>query len=166
MSINKDFIIHYNQFKDKIYNYFLYRTGFDRALAEDLSSEVFIKAYKNFKSFDRAKKFQSWIYAIAHNHLVNYYGQSAKVTISIEIVADYLYADNSQVEIKYEAERVLKMIDKLSATDREVLRLKYIDELDNNEIAEVLRKEEGAVRTQISRSLKRLRQILNQKNNT
>jgi len=161
MSSNKDFLIHYNQFKDKIYNYFLYRIGFDKALAEDLTSEVFIKAFKNFGSFDKSKKFQSWIYAIAHNHLVNYYGQSAKITISIEIVEDYLpEEDNNQAEVKYEAERVMKVIDSMNATDREVLRLKFIDELSNQEIAEVLEKEEGAIRTQISRSLNRLRQIL------
>jgi len=166
MSKNKDFFIHYNQFKDKIYNYFLYRIGFDKVLAEDLTSEVFVKAYKNFDTFDQNRKFQSWIFAIAHNHLVNYYGQSAKVTISLEIVEDYLLEEEShEVEIKYEAEQVLRVIDSMNENDKEVLRLKFVEELNNQEIAEVIGKDEGAIRTQISRSLKRLRQLLNEDNN-
>jgi RNA polymerase sigma-70 factor (ECF subfamily) len=158
---NYNFLSYYNQFKDKIFNYFLYRVGFDRALAEDLTSEVFIKALKNFSGFDRSKKFQSWIYAIAHNHLVNHYLQSAKDTIPLEVVEDFLSVpDDNNFEKKYEADKVLKVIDTMESNDREVLRLKFIDEMSNQEISEIIGKEEGAVRTQISRSLSKLRGML------
>jgi len=161
MTKSKDnFLPYYNQFKDKIYNYYLYRVGFDRLLAEDLTSEVFIKALKSFNDFDKSKKFQSWIYMIAHNHLVNHYKLS-KHLVPLESVEDYLqYMDNNG-EINYELGRVLKIIDKMEETDRNVLQLKFVDDLDNQEIAEVLQKEEGTIRTQISRSVTKLREILN-----
>ena len=55
MRKNQDnFIPYYNQFKNKIYNYFLYRVGFDKSLAEDLTSEVFVKALKSFDDFDES----------------------------------------------------------------------------------------------------------------
>lgn len=155
-----NFLPYYNQFKDKIYNYFLYRVGFDKALAEDLTSEVFIKALKSFIDFDENKKFQSWIYMIAHNHLVNHYKADNKI-IPLEIVEDFLkYIDNSAEE-KLELERVLKIIDSMEDADSEVIRFKFIDQLSNQEIADLLNKEEGTVRTQISRSLNKLREILN-----
>ena len=154
------FLPYYNQFKDKIYNYFLYRVGFDKSLAEDLTSEVFIKALKNFKNFDIEKKFQSWIYMIAHNHLVNHYKTSGR-TIPLEFVENFLHYSDNSAEEKLELERVLKIIDSMENVDSEVLRLKFIDELNNQEIANLMAKEEGTIRTQISRSLEKLRQILN-----
>ncbi len=161
MKQNKDhFLPYYNQFKDKIYNYFLYRVGFDSLLAEDLTSEVFIKALKNFKDFDKNKKFQSWIYMIAHNHLINHY-KTAKQLIPLDIMEEFLqYNDNSAAE-KYDLEQTLKIINLMEEGDREILRLKLVDELSNSEIADLLIKEEGAVRTQISRSLNKLREKLN-----
>lgn len=161
MRKNKEnFIPYYNQFKNKIYNYFLYRVGFNKPLAEDLTSEVFVKAFKNFDEFDEGKKFQSWIYMIAHNHLVNHY-KADKHEVSLELMEDFLHYADTSAEEKYEFERVLKIISSMEGSDRDVLQLKFIDELNNQEIAETLEKEEGAIRTQISRSLVKLRKILN-----
>jgi len=161
MRKNQDnFIPYYNQFKNKIYNYFLYRVGFDKSLAEDLTSEVFVKALKSFDDFDESKKFQSWIYMIAHNHLVNHY-KSDKHNVPLELVEDFLHYSDNGAEDRYELERVLKIISSMDLSDREVLRLKLVDELSNQEIADILAKEEGAIRTQISRSLNKLRNILN-----
>ncbi len=156
-----NFLAYYNQFKDKIFNYFLYRVGFDKALAEDLTSEVFIKALKAFASFDENQKFQSWIYAIAHNHLINHYVRAGRTTVPLEELEDFIPdTNNNQFEEKYEAEQVLQVIDEMAASDRDILRFRFVDELDYREIADILCKEEGAVRTQVSRSLEKLRQKL------
>lgn len=166
MRENKDgFIFYYNEFKDKIFHYFLYRVGLDRSLAEDLTSEVFIKALKNFEAFDASKRFQPWIYAIAHNHLVNHYrlaGRFVPLGAIEETRESSLEVSGQQVEIRYELGRALRAIDAMPNEEREVLRLKFVDGLGNREIAEVVGKEEGAVRTQISRSLHKLRGILNE----
>ncbi|MFA6417235.1 MAG: RNA polymerase sigma factor [Patescibacteria group bacterium] len=162
MAIKQDnFLAYYNQFKDKIFNYFLYRIGFDKALAEDLTSEVFVKALKAFASFDENQKFQSWIYAIAHNHLINHYTRSGRATVPLEELEDFIPdASDNQFEEKYEAEQVLQVIDEMADSDRDILRFRFVDELDYREIADILCKEEGAIRTQVSRSLEKLRQKL------
>lgn len=155
----ESFIFYYNQFKNKIYAYFLYRVNFDKKLAEDLTSEVFLKALKKFADFDGAKPFQPWIFKISHNHLVNYY-KSAKREVALEVVENFLpYTDNSAVE-KYELEKVMGIISRMEARDKEILLLRYAQGLDNAEIADLLDKEEGAVRTQFSRSLAKLREII------
>ncbi|MFA5130861.1 MAG: RNA polymerase sigma factor [Patescibacteria group bacterium] len=159
-----NFLPYYNQYKDKIYNYFLYRVGFDKPLAEDLSSEVFIKALKSFADFDENKKFQSWIYMIAHNHLVNHYKTAGRV-IPIEPLENSLYYIDKSAEERHELARVLEIIDAMENSESEILRFRFIDQLSNSEIAEILGKEEGAIRTQISRTLVKLREILNSKTN-
>ena len=156
----ESFVFYYNQYKDKIFAYFLYRVGFDRKLAEDLTSEAFLKALKNFDNFDVAKPFQPWIFAISHNHLVNHYKLS-KREVPIEGIEGLAKYAHLQVEEKYEMERVLNIICSMDEADKEILLLRFSQELTNSEIAEVLNKEEGAIRTQISRSLVKLREKLN-----
>lgn len=156
----KSFIGYYDQFKNKIYNYLLYRTGFDRELAEDLTSEVFIKAFKNFDSFDEAKQFQSWIFTIARNHLINHY-KASKKTVPIADVEQTLSIQPEDVGQLLEVTRIIEIIGTMDDSDKDPLLLRYVDDLTNQEIAEVLDKEEGAVRTQISRSLVKLRLLLN-----
>lgn len=151
-----DFLAYYNQYKDKIYTYFWYRVGFNQALAEDLTSEVFIKALKNFDTYDQDRPFQAWIYKIAQNHLINHYKTSNRETELIEAI-EVPRREGEAIEAKLELERVMEHIHELNRYHQEVLLLRFVEGLDNQEIAAVLDKDEGAVRTQISRALEELR---------
>ena len=75
---NRVFLRYYNEYKDKIYTFFLYRVNFNCEQAEDLTADVFLKAFRKFDTFDRARSFQAWIYTIARNHLYNYYRQAGR----------------------------------------------------------------------------------------
>lgn len=151
------FLEYYNSYKDKIFNYFWYRVNFNRSLAEDLTSEVFIKALASFDRFDVNGSFQAWIYTIARNHFINYCRTAYRET-DLEnagnLKTDYL----KNIEDSLELEAVIIEINKLDKYCREVLLYKFVDGLDNKEIACLLNKEEGAVRTQISRALAQLRE--------
>ena len=157
---DKLFITNYNQYKDKIYTYFLYRVNFNQSLAEDLTSEVFLKAYKHLDDFDNERPFQSWIYAISHNHLLNYYRTVGR-ELSIEDVGDIATEFKNKLEASLELEKIVEEIYKMDGYCREVLLLRFVDALDNKEIAKLLNKDEGAVRTQISRALSELRNKIN-----
>jgi RNA polymerase sigma-70 factor, ECF subfamily len=159
--IKPGFVHYYNEFKNKIFAYFFFRVGFDRKVAEDLTSEAFLKAYKNFDSFDETKPFQPWIFRISHNHLVNYY-KTSKREVPIDTIAEPLKYTQVEIEERFEVNRVLNKIDAMDDEEKEVLLLKFAQELSNAEIAELLDKEDGAIRTQISRCLTKLRRILNQ----
>lgn len=156
---NQSFISYYNQFKDKIFNYLFYRTGFDRELAEDLTSEVFIKAFKNFDSFDRDKHFQSWIFTITKNHLINHYKADKRI-VPIEDVEQTLSIPPEDIGRVLEVKNIISIIETMDDSDRGPLLMRYVSDLTNQEIAQVLDKDEGAVRTQVSRSLVKLRILL------
>jgi len=157
---NKDeFLAYYQDFKDKIFNYFWYRVNFDRPMAEDLTSEVFMKALEHFEDFDRGRSFQAWIYAIAHNHLLNHYRQGGR-EVAIDNAEKLGRDEAGVIEAKLELERVWLVVRTLPEYCREVLILRHIDGLSNTEIAICLGKEEGAVRVQISRALALLKERL------
>lgn len=151
MDAAKDFLGYYNEFKDKIFNYLWYRVNFNRALAEDLTSEVFIKALSSFDGFDRNRPFQAWIYKIARNHLINHY-RTCNREVELEQAA-HLPETLNKLDAALEVEKLMFEIEKLEPYHRDVLLMRFVDGLTNSEIAAVLEKEEGAVRTQISRAL-------------
>ena len=151
------FTKNYHQFKDKIFNYFWYRVNFDRELAEDLTSEVFIKAMKNFTSFKASQSFQAWIFTIAHNHLVDHY-KKQKRNISLEDILEMADGNKNAIENKVFVAEVIVEIEKLPDYYQEVVTLKYINGLSTKEMAEVLGKEEGAIRTALSRAVKELKE--------
>jgi len=157
--INENFIFYYNRFKNKIYAYFLYRVNFDRKTAEDLTSEVFLKAFKNFSGFDGARSFQSWVYSISRHHLINYY-KTSKRQVSLTEAINLPAKSDSAVENHLELERAVKAINSLGAGYQELLLMRYLEGLTNGEIASILGKEEGAVRAQISRGRAQLKKIL------
>lgn len=153
------FIGYYEQYKNKIFVYFLYRVNFNKTVAEDLTSEVFLKALDHFTNFDQAKSFQAWIFTIAHNHLVNHYRVASRET---ELFEDQQLTqqETSKVELEYELEQVMKVIQQMADSDKDILLLRFVDGLSNAEIATLLGKDEGAVRTKMSRSLAKLRAML------
>lgn len=149
---------YYHQYKDKIFTYYYYRVNFNRALAEDLSSEVFIKALKNFQRYDKNQSFQSWIFTIARNHLINYY-RLEKREVSLEVAYNYCDSPWEKIYDNLECKEVMKAITKLKTYHKDVLLMRWVDGLTNQEIALVLDKDEGAVRTQLSRALQALKDI-------
>lgn len=155
---NRKFLEYYNKYKDKIFNYIWYRVNFNQALADDLTSEIFIKAYEKYDTFDEARPFQSWIYAIAKNHLLNYYRTANRET---DLLSAYKLSGNDleKLDAVLELKRIISLINRMHPSQRDILLLRFADGLDNKEIAQILCKDEGAVRVQISRALKELREL-------
>ncbi|MCU0679083.1 MAG: RNA polymerase sigma factor [Planctomycetes bacterium] len=155
----KDFLFYYHAYKDKIFTFFFYRVNFNRALAEDLTSEVFLKAFSHFSHFEPNRSFQAWIYRIAHNHLCNHY-RSASREVDLAQAGNMDHDIRRQCETNLELVRIIKVMYGLEPYFRDVLIFRFVDGLSNSEIASLLDKEEGAVRTQISRALAVLKEAL------
>jgi RNA polymerase sigma-70 factor, ECF subfamily len=160
---DKIFLNHYNQYKDKIFTFFLYRVNFNRAIAEDLTSEAFIKALENFARFDDDRSFQAWIYTIAGNHLKNYY-RTCNREVDLEYAKNKTREFHNSLNASLELETVMEKISLLETYHKDVLLLRFVDGLSNTEIADVLGKDEGAVRAQMSRALGVLREKLKKYN--
>lgn len=155
-----EFLEYYQLWKDRVYSYFWYRTGFDRDLAEDLTSEVFIKALKHFDSFDQEKSFSAWVFTIARNHLINHFAKikpTAPLEAAVNVAGMNAKDIISSIDVAADHATVMKEIQQLSDYHRDVIILRYVDGLSNKEIAEVLEKDEGAIRVQMSRALAELR---------
>lgn len=150
------FLQHYDAFKDRIYTYFWYRTGFKREVAEDLTQDVFLKAFQAFHAFDTGRPFAPWIFRIAHNHLVNHY-RGQRPTIPIDEIPELPAPHRNDLEHQLEWERVRACMGTLSPDDRDLLLLRYVDGLTHDEIAQVVGKRPVAVRVAVHRATRKLR---------
>ena len=152
----------YDEYYDKIARYIFVRIG-DRAEAEDLAGEAFLKALQSLDAYKkRGIPMRAWLFKIAHNLVVDYLRRAAKrKTVPIDTV-QVVAKENPQavVETKMELERVTKALDQLTQAQRQVIELRFFGELTSDEAGQVLNKSSGAVREMQSAAIKQLRKLL------
>ena len=164
----KNFIEFYNAFFEKVYKYVFFRIGRDKDLAEDMTSEIFLKALENFDSYDHTRPFAVWIYRIAHNHLVDYYKKFKTEVVPIDEKENQLgYDDNFEKELEnaINFEQVKKGLKDLTPMQKEVILMKYTNDLSNKEIAEILKTNEVHIRVLHHRALSLLKSNYSHLNN-
>ena len=145
--------------------------------AEDLTQDVFVRAYRSISRLREPQRFRSWLYTIAVNRVNDYLRKKR--------VRSIFKSSDEGPEVQPEAddrrenpealEQVLKedfwrqvgrIAKKLSKMEREVFMLRFMDDLNIAEIAQILKKSESTVKTHLYRALakfkkeKGLRQFL------
>ena len=157
----------YDEFVDQIYRYIYFKV--DKEDAVDLTENVFLKVWENLSKYKTGKMyFSSWIFKIAHNVVVDHYRLSKSVS-SLEYDIPDERKDVSPAyltEQKISSDALRKAISGLKGKYRQILILKYINELENHEIATIMKRSEGSLRILKFRALKALRQILEDMNIT
>jgi len=149
----------YEIYIDKIYNFIFYRT-FDRDVSEDLTHTVFEKVLTNIKSYQKGtSSFAAWIFRIARNQLIDYYRKKKSLPLSEEMESKLFSEDDllAQLVKGEKQEKVFMAVSNL----REVINLRYKEDLSNKEIAQIIGRSEGAVKAILHRAVENLRRRLN-----
>jgi len=149
---------------ERVARYIAVRIG-DISEAEDLASEVFIRALRSVDSFqDTGAPMEAWVFRIAHNIVVDHLRKKQRRPASTPLDETHdLANDDDPVETavrKDELERVSKAMERLTDGQRQVLGLRFGGEMTAEEVAKVMNKKPGAVREMQSAAVKKLRDIL------
>jgi RNA polymerase sigma-70 factor (ECF subfamily) len=158
------FSLLYERYVKNIYNYIYYRTG-NRHDAEDLVARTFYRALKHFPRYvDRGAPFSAYLYRIAHNMVANWHRDNSRRQI-VSLDATILTAVKGEepaaaAEKKDEQEMLLEAVRQLSPDRQDLLILKFVDRMSNAEIAKVMGRTEGAIKSLYHRTLVALRQDL------
>ncbi len=160
-NLHKAFGKIYDQYVDKIYR-FVYLKVNSREIAQDLTSEVFVRGWHKFQEGkDDIKNMQAFLYQIARNLTVDHYRNKAQAQmVSTDNV---VLADNTGRTIEEKAfldsefEQVKASLAKINDDYRDMIIWYYLEELSVPEICQITGKSQEAVRVQIHRSLKALR---------
>jgi RNA polymerase sigma factor (sigma-70 family) len=154
----------YECYFPRIYAYCLRRVS-NPLEAEDLTSLIFTQALVGLRHY-AGGSVAVWMFRIAHNALVNYY-RSRRPLVSLEAIpfdiADASPGPGQQV-VQAEQQRALRaVVESLPDDQRELLALKIAGELSSEEIGALLGKSAGAVRVELHRIIKRLRNQVRRK---
>lgn len=148
----------------RVYKFLFYRVHGKKEVAEDLTQDVFLKAYGAFESYDPKISESSWIFTIARNHLINYVHKE-RPGVALEDIENTAWDKLDWMErmsLKHDEQRLIKALKELGGEDALIIRLKHLEGWSFDEIGEKLGKTSGALRTQAHRALKALRKILKQ----
>jgi RNA polymerase sigma-70 factor (ECF subfamily) len=150
----------YSLYVDQIYRYIFFRIK-NQMLAEDITEDVFIKAWRSIKSCKgKGQTFMAWLYRIAHNQLIDNIRRWHRESPIMEEEHQTAMFSESEVEVNLRWQEVIEVIASLSPKQEQVITMKFIEGLDNQEIAEILGKSEGAIRVLQMRALANIRQVM------
>ncbi|MBI3784142.1 MAG: sigma-70 family RNA polymerase sigma factor [Deltaproteobacteria bacterium] len=146
---------------ERVYAYIVRRVG-DRATAQDLTADVFHQALANLQRFEwRGVPFIAWLLRIAANAIADH-GQRTSRAAKMA-TGDAPSEEVSQEDLQYRA-RLFRPVDDLPEDQRRVIHLRFAEQRSIREIADVLRRTEGAVKQLQLRGLQGLRARMGEQN--
>ncbi|HEY5981919.1 MAG TPA: sigma-70 family RNA polymerase sigma factor [Anaerolineales bacterium] len=154
----------YEHYIERIYNYVYYRTG-NLHEAEDLTARVFQRAMNHIHNYtDRGVPFSAWLYRIAHNLVANWHrDRSRRQEIPLGDVP-VLPSKDDRPEVKLvhsqDQDSLMRFIRTLPPERQNLLILKFVENMSNAEIGQIMGRSEGAVKSLYHRTLLSLRDEL------
>ena len=144
----------YEQNFERVYAFILRRVK-ERSQAEDLTSEVFHQALRNFGRYEwRGVPFAAWLLRIARNAIVDHLHKSHRE----EELAEHEASDDNSVMAAIEQRATLfRLVSSLAADQQTVIRMRFAEEKSIREIATAIGRSEGAVKQLQVRALQKLR---------
>ncbi|QGQ95553.1 RNA polymerase sigma factor [Paenibacillus psychroresistens] len=144
---------------------YIYRMLNNQMTAEELAQECFIKVCISLKSGSMPTQFRPWIYRIATNLCKDLWRKSSyRSEISTEQDKLNIYPGDETVssimEKQWEREEVIQALDDLSEGNREIIVLRFYEDLKLEEIASIVDMPVNTVKSRLYKSLKRLAQML------
>jgi RNA polymerase sigma-70 factor, ECF subfamily len=153
------YLIHF----DRIYSY-LHLTVGNRHDAEDLTTQTFLRMLESIGKFRwQSAPFSAWLFRIAHNLSIDHFRSSRRLQPTDEVPEPAGAEERSAEDEAFQSigrRSMLEMIEGLSDEQRQVLTLKFVFTFTNGDVATILGKTEGAVKSLQHRALVSLQKQL------
>lgn len=160
-----DFLNSYKEYNRYVFSYVYFRVANSKEVAEDITQESFIRAWKYREKYNKARSgFKVWIISISRNVVSDYFNKNPKLSeLTDETVTTHTEEtkgrnEDSNLDIYY-------LMNKLNARERELIRLRYMLEFKITEIGEILGEDSNNLKVEIFRIVQKLKEIFNTKAN-
>lgn len=155
------FGVFYDAYVDKIYRYIYFKVQPEDV--EDLTEMAFLKVWDNIALYKKGTApFTSWVFRIVHNMIVDYYRLKRRVfDLSDDLPDDSAHANPKELtEQNLTQMQVRLALNQLRPIYQQILIMKFITGLSNDEIAAALQRRSSAIRVLQFRALKALKKVL------
>ncbi|MDP3986464.1 MAG: sigma-70 family RNA polymerase sigma factor [Candidatus Veblenbacteria bacterium] len=154
----------YDEYAARIYRFIRFKVP-DEAQAEDVLQDTFLKAWQALPKLKLDNlNFSAWLYRIARNLVNDHYRKVYRTPTMEDIQEHYELAYHAHIEERLDEkiglEHVQTVLPKLKLDYRQVVELRFVQELSVPEVAQIMRRTELAVRILQYRALKKLRGLM------
>ena len=157
----------YDRLYPSVFRYIYYRVS-DQETAEDLAGDVFVRMVERIGAFEqRGSPILAWLYTIARNLVADHYrlrGQTNSLPLKESLAVGETIQPSEKVDRRQKHNCLAKAMDCLTEGQRQVILLKFIEGRDIVEVAEVLGKNERAIRSLQHRALAALNRMIEKEN--
>lgn len=154
----------YDLYFDKIFGYVYYKIG-NRIEAEDIAGQVFLKALEKISGFEwKGAPFSAWLFRIASNLIIDYYRSNkyelVDITEQMEMLPDDGYGPEQSAIREFNRTEVVKALKALTEDQQQVIIMRFIIGMTNDEVAQAIDKNVGAVKALQHRAIGALGRVL------
>nr|WP_067057830.1 sigma-70 family RNA polymerase sigma factor [Mucilaginibacter sp. L294] len=145
----------YDRYKQKLFNFFLFKNHLNRELSNDSVQQVFYRMIKYRKSYNEVYDFSKWIYGIAkniHNQDINARKKAESLQSNYRVEEVYEIHNDDHAALR-------QAIEKLPEPYRETLLMSKFLQMKYEEIAELNNCSVGVIKTRVFRAVKMLREV-------
>ncbi|MDE0636990.1 MAG: sigma-70 family RNA polymerase sigma factor [Candidatus Poribacteria bacterium] len=138
----------------------------DFHIAEEITQDIFLKAYKKLSTLKPPQHFPGWLYVIASRHCIAWHRKKQQSTKSLDAMPTaeleelcytrYEVEQGKTVSIEHQREIVKRLLQKLPESERTVVTLHYLAEMSCEEISQFLGVSQNTVKSRLHRARKRL----------
>ncbi len=150
--LNRYFEEIYERYAEKVYRK-CYSFVNDRAMAEDMSHDIFLKVVTKIGTFKQTARFSTWLFSITYNHCMDNIRKTKKtreeaLDENIEFIEEVV----DQELMSLQSEGLRKSLEKISPEEKAIILMKYQDNFSIKDIAESLNVSESAVKMRLLRT--------------
>ena len=125
-------------------------------LARDAAQDIFMKIFLNLGQFGEQAKFSTWVYSITYNYCIDVLRKKKKTgdifSDDMERLPDMVEEVHDEALLTMQADRLRVVLDNIPVGDKAILLMKYQDDLQIKEIADMLHKTDSAIKMKIKRA--------------
>ena len=161
-NLRKIFSKIYDRYIDKIYRFIFFKVN-SQEIAQDLTSETFLKGWESFKNGTKIENPQAYLYKTARNLVIDFYREKGKVQIvsaDNPLIPDPAPNLEEKAMLSSELGQIRQALTELNDDYQNVIIWYYLDDLSISEISQMLGRTDDATRVLLHRALKTLKEKL------
>jgi RNA polymerase sigma-70 factor, ECF subfamily len=160
-TVQEEFLRAFEEWSQALFNHSYYRVS-NREIAKDLVQETFTKTWEYLAGGKTIDNLKSFLFKVLNNLITDHYRKKKSDSLDVlqEAGFDVAGSDDEKIVSLSESQNAIKALKELDERFRQVVVMRYIDELSPREIASIIGESENAVSVRINRSLRKLKEIL------
>ena len=161
-NLRKIFSKIYDRYIDKIYRFIFFKVNYQE-IAQDLTSETFLKGWESFKNGTKIENPQAYLYKTARNLVIDFYREKGKVQIvsaDNPLIPDPAPNLEEKAMLSSDLDQIRQALTELNDDYQNVIIWYYLDDLSISEISQMLGRTDDATRVLLHRALKTLKEKL------